>query len=298
MQRSCSYETRPAFAFVFVLGTALLLAGAADGSAAEGAEPAPIGPAELLARHGGALVTAEFVAHVETTGGRGALFGAEEEFAAEATCLMVLARGVAVCSNTQLGGYTHLMRRFLGSTGRGLHLDVSTVDLAVLLPSGERFEAELLATNSDLDLAWLEVVQPDDREFGFVDLEAAAEPALGDRIWMIRRMESHFDRAPMVHQSQVGAIVELPRRLYVPTIQLEAAYGMPVFSEGGGFVGLTVLQLPETEAETLPGGTLGMMLRSTRLRSLSRPVILPAATVLRATESILSSPVAADQPAP
>lgn len=246
-------------------------------------------PSELLERYASAVMTVQFVSRVNAGGSLGSLLGGSEEFASEATCLIIHPRGVAVCSKTRLDGMIQLMKRSLGPAGRGLHLTVQAVDLRVLIDNGDRLEARVMATDAELDLAWVEILAPSSRSFDAVNLDDIAEVRPGDRIFVLQRLEEYFDRAPIYFEGQVGGQISLPRRLYVPTIPLEMAFGLPVFSPDGRLVGITVLQLPEAKEPAEAGGTLGLMRQTTELRSMARTLILPAATLARATARVLAA---------
>lgn len=247
----------------------------------------PLSPGELLARHAPAVVTAQFVIKVSATGSLGALLGGGEEFAAEAHCLMIAPRGLAVCSKSALDGLVGLMQRSLGPMVRGAQLTVEVVELEILSGSGERVAARLLATDAQLDLAWIEALPFPGRTFEFVDLGHGVELAVGDPMVIVQRLEEHFGRAVHCHAGSIGGVTSSPRRLYIPTATLELALGFPAFAVDGRLAGLTVLQLPPL-TEATGGGTLGLMRQSTELRSVARTVVLPTSAVAGATARVLA----------
>lgn len=258
---------------------------------AAAADPLPAGVGKLVAERSAALVTVQSTAQLEAAGGLGSMLAGGEEFFNEATCLMVGARGIVLCSHAQLTGLTGLMQRFLGPLGRGVNLSVNPMRLTVLLNgnAGERFDARLLAQDTDLDLAWLEIANPGNRAFSAIDLTRGAEPSIGDPLVVLQRLEEHFDRAVVAFAGQIGGMTRLPRPLYIPTVLIETGFGLPVFSPAGDLLGVTVLQLPREDEAAAGGGTLGAMRQATRWRSLARAVILPASAVSSATARALAS---------
>lgn len=271
-----------AFALLFIFGlTALPRSGICQSSP---------DLTKLLAEKSEALVTVQSVCQVEGSGPLATLLAGGEEFASEATCLMIDTRGIVLCSHTQLTGLASLTQRFLGPAAHGVKLSVTPVRLTIFLNGGgERFNARLLARDPDLDLAWLEIVNPDGRKFSFVDTTRGVEPKIGDRIFVMQRLDEYFDRAVVAFEGQIGGITRLPRLLYVPTIQLEASFGLPVLTPGGDLIGLTVLQLAREDDSAETSGTLGSIRQATRLRSLARAFILPARAMSSATARVLAS---------
>lgn len=285
MIHSCPTQAarpRRVCASIFALG---LIALAPSGPA----QPPPPGLPKLVAERSEALVTVQSVCQVESSGALGALFASGEEFASEATCMMIDAKGIVLCSHAQLIGLASLAQRFLGPAARGVKLTVTPSRLTVFLNGGaERFEARLVAKDTELDLAWLAIVNPSGKTFASFDLARRAEARIGDRLLVLQRLEEYFDRSVVTFDGQIGGITRLPRQLYVPTVQLEANFGLPVVTPNGELIGVTVLQMAREDDAPESSGTFGSIRQATRLRSLSRAFILPASAVASATVRALA----------
>jgi hypothetical protein len=112
-----------------------------------------------------------------------------------------------------------------------------------------------------------------------------AEPAVGDPIYRLRRMDPFFGAAPVVSDGVVAALIDRPRRLIVPS-HADGHLGAPVFAADGRLVGIVVAQVPSNDDSravmssrnrSLPG-------QSGKESDMVGGVILPAADVVRATE--------------
>jgi hypothetical protein len=136
-------------------------------------------------------------------------------------------------------------------------------------------DARLIARDSELDLCWLRIKEPKERKFACVELARAASPKLGERLYTLTRLGKYFDRALVVRETRLGGLARKPRNLLVPSPSL-GDLGLPVFSERGEIVGLTVVQLPD--AEELQAAS------SMTAFTGARGLILPAAEIAKATK--------------
>lgn len=236
----------------------------------------------LIGQRSPALVTIKFVLKVKMGGMMASMGDSENE--QEITGVMIRPDGLVLCSNTQLGGTAGMMRRVLGSLGE---VTTTPTDLKVLIGDDtEGVEAELVARDTELDLAWVRIKQPAAQEYAHVDFAAAAEPKLGDRLLSLRRMGKYFDRVPIVSEARVAAVTRKPRPLLVPSSTL-GALGLPAFTADGKVVGVNVLQMPETSDSS--SGPMGMLSSVASMEEMMTGLILPASEVVRATQRALES---------
>jgi S1-C subfamily serine protease len=217
-----------------------------------------------------AFVTIKFVLKMKM-GGMG-----ESETETEITGAMIDAKGLVLCSNTQLGGIGGFMR----SMGR--EITATPTDIKVLVGDDtEGLEAKLLARDTELDLAWVQIKDPGDRKFAFVNLDNAAQGEVGQPVLAVRRMAKYFDRATTVDESRISGITKKPRKLYVPMLPLTGNLGLPVFTPDGKVLGVAILQMPgEEDQEESPAA---MFSRMSNLNDVMSGMILPAADVVDAT---------------
>jgi S1-C subfamily serine protease len=213
---------------------------------------------KLLTEKAPAIVTIKFVLKVESSWG-------QREDEQEASGVMIEPGGFVLTANTELGGATWLRR----TGGRAVPTDIKVL----IGDEAEGRDAQIIARDSELDLAWVRVNDPGDKQFACVDLNDAASIEIGDRLYFVTRMGKYFDRVPVVREGRVGGQTRKPRKLYVPSGG-SGALGLPVFNAAGQVVGVSVSQMPDPE-EVGDAGYMGYG---------GYGLILPAAEVVKATQ--------------
>ena len=213
---------------------------------------------KLLADKAAAIVTVKFVLKVNSSWG-------DSENEREISGVMIEPDGLVMCSNTLMGGF-----RARGRRSR----DVATPrDIKILIGDDtEGLDAQLVARDTELDLAWIRIEDPGEARFATIDLSASVEPAIGEPVYSLTRMGKYFDRAPLVREARLGGVTSKPRPLYLPSGG-SSALGLPVFNADGAVVGVTIRQTPEEDelgGGQGWGGAFG--------------VILPASEAVRATQ--------------
>lgn len=228
------------------------------------------------------LVTIKFVLKVNM----GPMMGGDQESESEITGVMIDPHGLILCSNTQLGGFAGMMKRMMG--GMFGNITATPKDLKVLVgEEDEELDAELLARDTELDLAWVKIKEPPNKALDHVDFAKGLKPKIGQRVVAIRRLGKFFGRATAVVDGHIGGITTKPRDLYIPSGNFGAAMGLPVYAPDGRVVGVTVLQAPDEEdAEVNP---MLMLSRMSNLQEMFGGLILPAADVAKATKRAMQS---------
>jgi S1-C subfamily serine protease len=222
--------------------------------------------ARLVAEKSPTLVTLKYNLKM-----RGGPFGGDQENEGETTGVMIDPRGLVLCSNTKLGGFASMFRTF-----GGFEMTVTPTDLKVLIGEDtEGIEARLMARDTELDLAWIEIKDPGDRRFAHLDLSQSTRAELGQRLYSVVQLGRYFDRANIVTEGRIGGRTTKPRELYVPASSF-GDMGLPAFTSDGRLVGFHIMQAPDSE------GGMGNML--SMLSDMQRGMILPAAEVLKATQ--------------
>lgn len=214
---------------------------------------------EIISKHAPALITVKFLLRMESQYGK-------RESESEITGIVIEPGGLVLCANSKLGA----PRRF-GS--------VTPTDIKILIGEDvEGLPAKVLARDTELDLAWVQLKEPPAKPLAYIDMKSSLTPGIGDKLFALRRMAKFFDRAPIVSHGHCSGQTKKPRELLVPSgLSLEA--GQPIFSGSGALVGFVVLQLPEDEEiEANPMAFLSMG------RDIGGGLILPAAQVVKATE--------------
>lgn len=217
---------------------------------------------KLVKEKAAAYVTVKYVLKME-----GAFDDSADE--AETTGIMIEPKGLVLCGNAALGG--GLFSRYGNSR---------PTEIKVLVGKDtEGLPATLLARDSELGLAWIQVKEPPSEDFAFVDFSKATVPRLGQRLLGLRRMGKFFDRAVVVSEGRVAGQTKKPRELFVPSEGLQVGSGLPVFAEDESVVGVFVIQMPD-EAD-MSGDSLSFIGGTEDMFS---GLILPAAEVVKATK--------------
>ncbi len=241
----------------------------------------------LLAEKAPALVTVKFVLKIKMGGFMGGMGDQERE--SEITGIMINPQGLVLCSNTQLVGFAGMMRQMMGS--RGGEFSATPTDIKVLIGADtEGVDAEVIARDTELDLAWVRITDPGDKTFTYVNFSDAAEPSIGQRLVAIRRMDKYFARSAVIAEGRMGGKTNKPRNLYVPTGDLRGVLGLPVYTQSGQVVGVTIVQMPDAQdAGGNPMGMFGMMGNISSMQDMMAGLILPAADVVKATQRAVQS---------
>jgi hypothetical protein len=238
----------------------------------------------VLAKRSPGLVTLKYVLKVDMGGMMG---GGEQEMDSEATGVMIDPHGLVICSNTQLNGIASFMQRMMRA--RGMQADVSATpsDIKVLVGDDvEGLDADLVARDTELDLAWIRIADPGSAAFEHVDFKQAADAKVGEPVVGLRRLDRYFGRTAVLTEGRIGGITTKPRRLYVATGDERMALGGPIFSMGGHAIGLMVSQAPDEE----DAGMAGLMSMMSGTQEGMSGMILPAADVEKATRRALETP--------
>ena len=220
---------------LLVLSLALLAAHAA-GPARAAQKPAAKAPAperpewgKLVAQANGALVAVKFVLQVK--GAKGSDRSSEEE----AFCLLLDPSGVVLCPSAYIGIVPASMRRAMGG------MSATPTEFKVLVGDDpEGYEARLLARDTDLELAWLQIKTPG-KQLPSLDLTQRPRPQVGDRVLTLARSPRYLGRAPVVSENAIGGTATRPRPLLLLS-GLNLGPGTPVFSTAGALLGVSIAQ--------------------------------------------------------
>lgn len=256
-----------ASAAIFAAHTPATLGATASPSVADPAPQSDDTYKKIVDTAGEALVTIKFVLKSPDDQG----FGDDEQ---EINGVIIDAKGTILCSYWPLGGAF----KMFGQGGAA----PKPQDLKVLIGDDtEGKKARLLTHDTELDLAWIKLDDEPASPLKFIDLDKSADGAMGDRIFLLTRMDKYFDRAEIINEARIRGVTTRPRRLYSPGVGLLADIssdlGMPVFNADAGFLGVVIVQIPDKEAmaaaQNMGGG----------------PMILPAEAVAKATKRALEA---------
>lgn len=240
----------------------------------------------LLERRAPVLVTVKFVLKVSAGGMMGGM--GDDEFESEVTGVMIEPTGLVLCSDTQLGGIMKMVTKIVPMLGAAI--TTTPTDIKVLIGDDtEGLEAEVVARDSELDLAWLKIKDAGDKKFDFLDLSKGSSVKVGERVACVRRMGSYFGRSAIVVEGRIAGTTKKPRKLYVPSIELAMAYGLPIYTVTGKLVGITVTQAPGLDGAIGGFDPTAMLGQLSSVQEMLSGMILPAESAAKATKRALAS---------
>lgn len=231
-----------------------------------------------------AYVTIKFVLKISGGGPMMSAMG-DQESETEVTGVMIDPKGVIICSNTQLGGFMSMMKRFAGPMAGDM--SATPTDIKVLIGDDiDGVDATLIARDTELDLAWIRVNK--EGSYQHLDMSKSTTANVGDPIIAMRRMGRYFARTLVVAEGHIGGITNKPRRLYVPSGNVATGVGLPVYAQGGAVIGILITQMPDTDSMS-SGNPMAMMGNMMGMQDSFGGLILPADKVVRATQRALQS---------
>lgn len=233
----------------------------------------------VIERHAESIVTVKFVLKMQMMMG-------DSESESEIPGVMVDPKGLVVCANSQLAGPMGMLKRFMPP---GMGMTAEPKDLKVIIGADdEEYDAEIVARDSDLDLAWIRITDAPDKPLAAVDLGKASAPVLGGKLYCVRRLGKLYNRTPVLRVGVVCGVTESPRELFIADTELSYSLGLPVFLPTGELAGMVVMQMPDEE-EMEAGNPMAMLGSMSSMMEMFTGVILPAKQVAKATKRVQAS---------
>lgn len=239
--------------------------------------------ARLLERYASAVVGVDAVIRAEMRmGGE----GQEQEGKIEMVGAIVDPSGLVMVWNSSISSSRlKEMMEASGSGGGDFEVRIEPVSFHVVLTgSDERHSAFLAASDSQLDVAFLQLDRLPAEPLPVISFAALGEVAVGQELYAVSRLSPSFDRAAYYAPLEVAGVLSKPRRGWILSGD-QSSLGLPVFDAAGRPVGVlaTVISSVARDAGTMPwiGGSFGEGGNN------SGPLgvfLLPAAPVARAIE--------------
>jgi S1-C subfamily serine protease len=155
----------------------------------------------------------------------------EREFRRHVPGTLVDASGIAVFSTSMLG---------VGGAGRS---KASPIDPKIVFGADPKeYPAVLVAQDTKVDLAFVQILDLEGRDVVAVDLAKGGAVEIGQAVWQVSRKSSGYDYAPVVGTGYVSSRVEKPRALWGLSGDARVP-GLPVYDATGAVLGIATTQV-------------------------------------------------------
>ena len=172
----------------------------------------------------------------------------ESESRQEVTGTIISPDGLTVMSLATVDPST-VMRGMMSTDssldgGPSMSVDSEISDLKMLLDGDREIPAEIVLRDADLDLAFARPLTPVNEPLPYLDLTQSGEPSLLDRVVSISRLGKVANRVHGLSFEFIEAIVEKPRRFYIPgNSPTLTSQGCPAFLLDGRVAGIFVMRI-------------------------------------------------------
>jgi len=219
------------------------------------------------------------------------LGGQDNESKSDVTGTVIAPDGLTVIalSSVEPGSLLESLMGGAGMEDMQFKMESEITDLKILLEDGTEVPAAIVLRDKDLDLAFVRPKTAPAAAMPAVNLKNAGSARLLDQVISINRLGTAANRAYSASVERVSAVVERPRKFYVPDSTMNAtAPGSPAFSLDGNVLGIFVMR---TVKSTGGGGLFGLGMNPGNFSS----IIVPGADVQKVAEQ---APKAAGDAAP
>ncbi len=185
-----------------------------------------------------AIVSVKFVLTVTISHGGE---NQKQEQNSEVRGVMIDASGLVMLANDHLQG--SLPPRFvamLRQQGGGFESMPSSLKI-LFGNEAKEFDAVIVARDSNLNIAFVQILDLEKREVAIVDLSKPTEAKIGASLLGVTRMGRGFDCAPRFGRVLITGKVEKPRAMWAVASNFDGL-GLPVFDMSGGVVGVLASQ--------------------------------------------------------
>lgn len=229
------------------------IVGSVAGAAVAYAAPRALSHEELLAKVSPAIVSVKVVLKTEFNMGDSIQ---EQESVLDALGAVVDPGGLIVLWNSQLSA-TRLMDavRQMGE-GEDFKLKMTPTDFRVTLAGDLReHRAFLAASDSELDLAFLQLEERPEKPLVSVEFGRSRPARIGDTVVGVSRLSPAFDRAPFFETGRIAGRISKPEKAFILDAS-PALLGLPVFDLEGRAVGAVATVLSRVSEPASQGGDM------------------------------------------
>jgi hypothetical protein len=157
----------------------------------------------------------------------------------------------------------HLMGMVSGMRGADApHIKTIPTDIKVVVEQEEKeYSAFLAATDSKLDLAFVQIEELAGRKLKAIDFSVALSPVVGQEVVAVSRLKRGYDSVPFFQVARISSELSKPRKAWGMDGGI-SEYGLPVFALSGEALGAvtTIESSGKDEAREDEMG-FGMMMR-------------------------------------
>ncbi len=234
--------------------------------------------ADLLDRTASSIVTVKVVIKKEIS-----VMGQSqnEDSRSELPGVVVDDSGLIMISNAEISADRAKAALSGNPMAANLDLTMTPTDFQVIFGNEEQeFSAFLVAKDTKLDLAFLQVEDLGGRKPAAISFAEGTKPAIGETVVAISRLKKGFDYAPYGTTARISGAIRKPRKAWIIDGALDS-YGLPIFSSSGGVIGVLITLAPTTMDDS-GGSSFGGMMRMLRGGSMDSGVgtfVLPAKVV-------------------
>jgi S1-C subfamily serine protease len=137
----------------------------------------------------------------------------------------------------------------------GMDYKMTPTSIKVVFGNEDKeYDAFLAATDTKLDLAFIQVEGLGDRQLTPVDFGSGVDVKMGQQVIAISRLTKGYDYAPYFALGQICGEIAKPRRAWMLLGDI-SQLGLPVFTLNGELVGVLTTIAPEVKDEG--GDTMG-----------------------------------------
>jgi S1-C subfamily serine protease len=182
-----------------------------------------------------------------------------EETRSDLQGVVVDSSGLVMISNAEISA--ERMKEALGGIPAAGNMDITVtpVDFKVIFGNEQdEFPAFLVAKDTKLDLAFLQVEDLADRKPAPVAFADSVKPGVGDEVVAISRLKKGYDFAPYFASARISGAIRKPRKAWIVDGSINS-YGLPVFTMSGDVIGVLVTLTPTTQDDDAGGGFGGFM---------------------------------------
>lgn len=168
-----------------------------------------------------------------------------------------------------------------GGGDNGFQIKRTPTEIKVVFENDEKeFEAEIVATDKKLGLAFVKIKDLEGRAVAPVAFADEADGAMGDKVYAVSRLSKGYDYAPFVSNGIINGAIKKPRKALMVQGGLGGP-GLPVYTKDGTVLG--VMTTIESGIEDDDGGGFSPF-RMFGGGGGGRPFVLPAKVVGKLVE--------------